>query len=143
MKEVTVVAFCDPLMEHEDRVPAVTERTLTIDGSKPVVLDLCGECDKVIVNLLHAMESGAPIAAAKKAAAPKPAVKKTETKPSRRAKGQHPCLEAGCPQVSVSRDALGQHMRTAHGKGFKDYKRAAAEAAVPPVEEPAPLATAV
>jgi len=118
MKEVTIVAYCDS--DHDQRVAAGVERTVQIDGSKPVVLDLCDNCDQVIQSLLGLMEKGAVIPgkkskSAKAAPHPKP--------PSKAGTGvEEKCPEKGCSHSSPNRAALGQHTRATHGKGLKAYK---------------------
>lgn len=110
MKRIQVLAFCDS--EHETPVRATHERTVAIDGSKPIVLDLCESCDERYVRaLLIVMEQGSVAEA--------PAKKI-------RASKQHgsPGFIRVCPEClmqSVSRSSLGQHVRHRHGKGLKDY----------------------
>lgn len=119
MKQVTIVAFCDG--SHDDLVPSTVERTVQIDGSKPVVLDLCGECDKAILALLMLMENGAVVKAkAKVGDAPVKPKKQAAAKPQTEDVADRTCPE--CGRVAVNRTALGQHTRTQHGKGLKAYK---------------------
>lgn len=113
MKEVTIVGYCDG--GHDLRVVSAVERTVQIDGSKPVVLDLCEECDKSILALLMLMERGTVLV--KKAKEPK------EPKPeNRQDKLSTTCPE--CGHVSTSRQGLGQHLRSQHNIGFRDLAKA-------------------
>lgn len=107
MKQVHVTAFCDGA-DHEERTPAIIERTVRVDRGDPVVLDLCEGCDKTFIDLLVLMERGAP---------PAP----DHSRPSRlRGSGlSTTCPECGKP--SKTRSALGQHTRKIHGKGLKEY----------------------
>ena len=123
MKEVTVIAFCDG--DHEERIRSVVERTVAIDGSKAVMLDLCDTCDKVVGDMLILMERGAVVKGGGK--------KKSGTgtgrpvgrpagapfKTSIPFEGPHICPECGFE--SKSRGALGQHLSSKHDKGFRDY----------------------
>lgn len=118
MKEVTIVAYCDG--NHENREPSSVERTVTIDGSKPVILDLCGECDKAILALLALMEQGAVLPQAKKPAAKK--ASPTEASVTALSNESLSCPE--CEYTGPNRAALGQHTRGSHGKGLKEYKKA-------------------
>lgn len=109
MKRIQVLAFCDS--EHETPVRATHERTVAIDGSKPIMLDLCDSCDVFIRDLLVLMERGSV------AEVPEKKI---------RASKQHgsPGFIRVCPEClmqSVSRSSLGQHVRHRHGKGLKDY----------------------
>lgn len=134
MKEVTIVGYCDG--EHEEKTRSQVERTVAVDGSKPVTLDLCNGCDGAIRDLLHLMEHGAvvgakskkrgpygPRAAAPRATAPAaPAVVAVPTGQAPPLEGPHICPE--CAFESRSRGALGQHLNTTHDKGFRDYANA-------------------
>lgn len=134
MKEVMIVAYCDG--NHEGRTPSAVERTVTIDGSKPVVLDLCGECDKAILALLTLMEQGAVVPRREaQAAAKAPTPKKKKDKKSEKSDDEdHTCPD--CGHKSPNRTALGQHLRNRHGKGFRDLRREAAPSKTVPVETP-------
>ncbi len=130
MKEVTIVGYCDGTVHGDERVRSTIERVVSVDNSRPVTLDLCDECDLTVEALLMLMERGAVVKpnAAKKAPA------KTPSKPAPSAEGAarnnapltsipvegpHICPE--CQFESVSRSALGQHLKVKHDKGFKDY----------------------
>lgn len=133
MKKVTVVAYCDNVHEAGETL-ATIERTLSIDGSKPVELDLCPECDVLVLALMDVMERASEQAKqvkaeGKKAKAPKVKVPslaevtivEPEVKPS-----QHDEVESKCPlceHVSPRRTALGQHLRAVHNKGFRDLRK--------------------
>lgn len=121
MKEVTIVGYCDG--DHDQRMRSAVERVLTVDGSKPVTLDLCDECDGSIRDLLVLMESGSVVTGKrqrKSRAATPPARPVGVTAPPRG--GPHICPE--CQFESASRGALGQHLLHTHQKGFRDYSAA-------------------
>jgi hypothetical protein len=125
MKEVSIVSYCDGEVHGEDaRVVAAIEREISIDGTGPVTLDLCNECDLLIQQVQHLMGRGARVqapSAKKKAAAPSAAHRSRGGAPpsSIPFNGPHICPE--CKFVSKSREALGQHTRSKHNKGLKDY----------------------
>ena len=120
MKHIQVIAFCDG--EHEERTRAVTERTIKIDGGEPVLLDLCEPCDKPFLDMLVLMERGAVVERTKGPKGKRSGTPSRETRPSR-LPGMDvtnlTCPE--CGHVSPSRSALGQHTRSRHGKGLKEY----------------------
>lgn len=139
MKEITVVAYCD--YEHEERVRSAVERTLSVDGSKPVALDLCDDHDALVRQVLDLMERGVVVKSPskKKAASAAPAEPQRQQRQSSQRSGtvgtyheptgKVPPLEGPhiCPECgfeSVSRGALGQHLTTTHDKGFRDYNAA-------------------
>jgi hypothetical protein len=125
MKQVIVQAFCDG--DHAERTEAVNERTVAIDGSDTIMLDVCEQCDQLFAVLLGLMERGAKVDAKPKKEGMKSKVSdgpiKEQPSDSRRVSAED--LPTTCPDCgfhSVSRTALGQHLRTKHdGKGFKDY----------------------
>lgn len=124
MREIQVNAFCD--LDHDEKVPATVERTVSIDGSDVVVLDLCEEHDsEVFTIVLVAMERGAVVQAP-----PEQPRKRTRTGRNphheRKHESEHPsdpkyrtCPECGF--VSRTRSSLGQHLSARHQKGFKDF----------------------
>jgi hypothetical protein len=134
MKEITVTGYCDG--NHEDKIRSVVERTLSVDGSKPVLLDLCDTCDALVSGLMVLMERGVVVkepgkkkvsdgpikkAAAKKPEPPRP-TRGTYHEPTGKVpplEGPHICPECGFE--SKSRSALGQHLTVTHSKGFRDY----------------------
>lgn len=123
MKQVTITAFCDG--NHQGLVESAVERTVTVDGSKPVVLDLCPECDKAIQALLALMDQGAVLG---KGGVPQPAKPKARKRaPAAPKTGEHVCPMCGF--VSSTRAALGQHLRHRHDKGFTDLKNEEVEQA--------------
>lgn len=126
MREIQVNAFCD--LDHDEKVPATIERTVSIDGSDVVVLDLCDEHDsEVFTIVLVAMERGAVVQAPPEQ--PKQRAKRAGRKNphhERRYESEYPtdpryrtCPDCGF--VSVSRSALGQHVSVRHQKGLSDY----------------------
>lgn len=131
-KEVQVVSWCDG--DHEAQERAVMERIVTVDGGKPVVLDLCERCDKVMGDLLTLMERGAPADGSK----PKRQHRKTPGPYQSTGSGGRvrvlaadmpmDCREPGCvdPRTGVAyvaptRSALGQHVKQKHHKLLSDY----------------------
>ena len=109
-REVLVLKWCD---NHEDQVEATVERTLSVDGSKMLTLDLCEECDaSFILPVIGMLEE---YGVDEKAAYPRKD-KKRRTK--ERSDG-NTCPVCGFE--SVSRDSLGQHLRIRHGKGLRDF----------------------
>lgn len=128
MKHVQIVAFCDGDIhegEGEPMVPATMERTVSIDGSKPALLDLCDACDSIIAAAEALMKRGAQIdLPAKKAGKQKQEKSEGTTSTPEPSTLSTVCPEPGCGLVSASRTALGQHTRSQHGKGLKAYKEA-------------------
>jgi len=126
MKHVQIVAFCDgEIHEHGGQlatVPATVERTISVDGSKPVLLDMCAECDHQILAILTLMERGAAIDL--------PVKKNKGSKPPATATPAPSDLSTACPEEDCgysapNRAALGQHTRSQHGKGLKQYRESA------------------
>lgn len=136
MKEITVIGYCD--YDHDERTRSAVERVLSVDGSKPVAIDLCDDHDRLVQQMLDMMERGVVVKAPskKKAAAtpqaqpqrqqtPRPSGAGTYHEPTGKVpplEGPHICPECGFE--SVSRGALGQHLTTTHDKGFRDYNAA-------------------
>lgn len=137
MKEVTIVSYCDGFAHDDgDRARSSIERVVAVDNGRPVTLDLCDNCDTVIESMLRLMERGAVAkgpGGRKKGstAAPKVATPRSEGAPRNNApltsipfEGPHicpVCKDEGVDFESRSRSALGQHLSSRHGKGFKDF----------------------
>jgi hypothetical protein len=125
-RELRLITWCDG--EHGDEdVAATVVRTLSVDGDKPVLLDLCEVCDKTVQDLILFMGRGVP--ASKAIAAPQARTRRAETLPVKavaprpRADGKDrvDCMEEGCGYVGNTRSALGQHLTSKHGTKFSDY----------------------
>lgn len=122
-RELKLVTWCDG--EHDGDVPATTARTLAVDGSKPILLDLCETCDKVVQDMLAFMDRG--VLASHAVSAPAARVRRSPgsvplTPPQRRdGKDRADCMEEGCGYVGRTRSALGQHLKSKHGTKFTDY----------------------
>ena len=105
VKQITITGICDG--GHEGPVVTSIEHTLSLDGSKPVAVDVCEECEDLFVRLRKMMENGTEVP-----------VRSQRSKPSRR---PSPSTCPECGHVSPNRSALGQHCRQHHGKGLRDY----------------------
>lgn len=119
MKHVTITGYCDG--DHEEKTLSVIERTISVDGGKPVLLDLCEPHDKIIRDLYVLMERGATL--------DEPVKKKPKSgrqvggtaKPTSIPLPPAPQTCPECGHTSPTRSALGQHLRSKHDKGFRDY----------------------
>lgn len=125
-----VVSWCDPHLAHDERVPGYPV-IFTVDGGKPVRVDLCADDRAALVEPLLAMlaEYGAPPdAPPPPSRSPRVPRRPTASEAaaaaasSPRRRGQPPaegrpfqCL--WCPLDYSSTSALGAHLRTAHGLG--------------------------
>lgn len=127
MKEVQVLAFCDNAIAHDEaKVPAVSERTMSLDGGVEVVLDLCGTCEGGVWQTLLDLYGLGTKATGK-------AKRKTARKqvvPAAPVVG-HVTSATTCPRCghdAPSRSALGSHTRAVHGIGLVELRREMAEA---------------
>jgi hypothetical protein len=125
MKDHIIVAYCDGPVHGEEWVNADVERTLSVDGSNPVLVDLCAECDGSLISpVFRLIHEGQPVEQPKKRKSPAKRVK-PETKATvshikdYAAVSMRTCPD--CGHVSASRDALGMHTRKQHNKGLKEY----------------------
>jgi hypothetical protein len=124
-RELKLVLWCDG--EHDEDVEAVMSRTVSVDGGKPMLLDLCETCDKVVQDMIAFMDRG--VLASKAVAMPHARVRKSALLPVRERAGtgrvdgkdRTDCPEEGCGHVSPTRSALGAHVKTAHGTKIRDY----------------------
>lgn len=125
-RELRLITWCDG--DHDEDVPATTVRTLTVDGGKPVLLDLCDVCDKIVQDMVVFMERG--VLASKAIATPAARVPRTAALPTRaapeqavptRADGKDRVDCQDCDYVGRTRSALGQHLKSKHDKKFSDY----------------------
>lgn len=137
MKEVTIVSYCDGFAHDDgDRARSSIERVVAVDNGRPVTLDLCDSCDTLVESMLHLMERGAvakgPGGRKKGSTTAAPKVPPTAAGAARNNapltsipfEGPHicpVCKEEGKDFESRSRSALGQHLSSRHGKGFKDF----------------------
>jgi hypothetical protein len=128
-----LVVWCDG--DHEEDTPSAVVRTLTVDGGKPVLLDLCDVCDKAVQDVVTLMEQG--VLADKAIAAPpthrqarvprgtNPGGKPSTTPgwvPVREdGRDRRDCVEPDCGYVGATRSALGQHILQKHGGKLSDY----------------------
>jgi hypothetical protein len=90
------------------------ERTLSLDGSAPVVLDLCEVDDQLIQRVRVLMDRGAPVAKGKPGPKTGTTVNVWMT-----------CPEPGCVGGGHGRAGLGMHTRRVHNKMLRDYGDAA------------------
>lgn len=110
MKEVVVNAWCDgPVhaLSGPDRVAAVAERVIAIGTNQPRLLDLCEGC---IVDLDALFAAAGTIPQANGSAPP----------------GTLPKDSSVCPVCgfeSISRNALGGHLRRMHDASIKDFPK--------------------
>lgn len=127
MKEVTIVAYCDGNAHGEDRSRSSIERVVSVDNGRPVTLDLCDVCDVLVEQLLALMENGSTVKSGKRSHS-KASSSSTVVPGARRnaplpttipVEGPHICPD--CQFESKSRSALGQHLSSKHGKGFRDF----------------------
>jgi hypothetical protein len=119
MKHIQIIAMCDG--DHQTKTQARVERTVSVDGSTAIVLDLCEQCDSIITQLYALMEKGTPVDQPK-------AVRKNS--PGKRAPASD--LPKTCPKCllhSKSRSALGQHIRHMHDMTLRDFTDAEFEEA--------------
>ena len=136
-RELKLVVWCDG--DHEEDTPSTVVRTLTVDTSKSVLLDLCDVCDKAVQDVLTLMEQG--VLADKVITAPATRVHRPAA--TRAPRGSNPggkpsttpgwepvredgrdrrdCLEPDCGYVGATRSALGQHILQKHGGKLSDY----------------------
>lgn len=115
-KEIKIVAWCDGDHEDDDTI-ATVERLIWMDQGKPILLDLCDTCDKVMQDLQELMSRG--VVADKTMVTPikKPVWAENPDTPEK----DRTCPDGDCGFVAVTRQALGKHVRSKHGKSFKDY----------------------
>ena len=105
---VTVNKWCDNTKMHDlDQEPATQTRTVLNEQGKPVLLDLCEQCDSDVLAIYQLAQFGSPITAA-------------NIKPRSRLQvaEQHPCPR--CDYVGPSKGALGKHTRSQHGLSYSE-----------------------
>jgi len=138
-REVQIVRWCDG-RDHEGPTRATVERTVSVDGGRIILLDLCEPCDKLVQEVLALMESGIEAAKVMDPTPPPrgnrkgrpPGIPTSEKEDAARAarrqqihdEGQDrtDCLEPGCGYEGPTRSALGQHINSSHpGKKLSDY----------------------
>ena len=108
MKHIQIVSYCDGT--HEERVRSTIERTLSIDGSKNILLDLCETCDKQVQDLQALMERGTVADEARAA--------KAKDQPARRRQPASPEDRYDCPLgcgVVYGKTGMKRHLPDEHG----------------------------
>jgi hypothetical protein len=133
-KEVQIVPWCDG--DHEEAVRAEVERTVAVDGSKTILLDLCQPCDKLFEDLSWLMERGVQADKVREPRRRKASEVRPVAETPRKRKGRQPppgakrvdCQEPSCldprtgePYMAPTRSALGQHIKQKHHKLLSDY----------------------
>ena len=108
----------------------MTERVVSLDGGKPVLLDLCEPHDKVFADVATLMERGATVGKSDRPSRSRKAASPDGTTEPRRSQNgrlippgsdRTDCVEPDCGYVSPTRSALGQHVKQKHGKKLSDY----------------------
>jgi hypothetical protein len=98
------------------------ERTAALDDEAARV-DLCDECDAHLDALRELIAKGE---STKRQTRGRPSVKNASRPVRERGLGlPTDCREPGCGYVAPSRSALGQHVKSQHGKLLSDYNWAA------------------
>ena len=122
MKQIEVHAFCDsPAHADREQVPATVERVLTIDQYGPGVLDLCAPCDEAF-NYWRAVIREAPDPPEKKRSYPKGRASRRTDIDDGTSEFERTCQEPDCAYgAAPTRSALGQHVKSRHGKALADY----------------------
>lgn len=117
MKTVVVQAYCD-LHSEPGEVPATDE--VTYEGR---VLDVCAEHKAVVDDAINAIRdlfaSGVPVSQVPKT--PRSARKKGRPPQElKESEAWRTCPE--CHYTTPTRSALGQHLKTQHGKVLGDFE---------------------
>lgn len=116
MKEVQVIAWCSNQIVHGDdprAARATTEVTLSVDGSKPHVLDLCDDCDGTLGSTLRtAAAMGEKVGAVKVRRAPRAQPEVTDR--------SHVCPV--CEHPFAQRKTMTTHLRKVHSQSIKDLR---------------------
>jgi hypothetical protein len=122
MKHIQVVAYCDGLTHEAERVRSTIERTISVDGSGDIVLDLCEQCDQQVQAMQALMERGSKAdEPTRRAARPqRPGSHRTPGEKSREPGGM-PSTCPDCLHHTPTRSALGQHVKKKHGKQLKSF----------------------
>jgi hypothetical protein len=128
-KEVQIISWCDG--DHEEDTPAAVERELSLDRSKPVLLDLCETCDKQVQDLQELMQQGVLVERAETQLRAGRRIRKAPEASDRsypEPVEERTCPDKNCfsgvdggPLIAASRQALSSHTRKMHGKRFADY----------------------
>ena len=131
-KEIQIIGWCDG--PHETRVRSTIERTVALDGQRPIALDLCQDHNAAFSAVEELLEFGEPVAvdSVQRRGVGRP------PKSGRPASGgqAHPmvaseCQFPGCnkgphggPFIAQSRTGLGAHMTRSHKIGLGEFERA-------------------
>jgi len=101
-----IIAWCDVCLHDDIKQPARTLAPMTLDASKPRVIDVCEVHEKEIVEPLRQLlaEFGQPV----------------ESSSSSSRDEQHPCPIASCGKSYVSAQSLGKHLRSKHNTTLSD-----------------------
>lgn len=105
MKEIEVRAWCDWV--HPDRIPAVIEVRVAVNGGVEHVMDLCADHDMLLAAV---MERASPIRPEQSGLPVLPPFSST-------------CPHPECGFESISRQALSSHLKRMHGNGIRDYPK--------------------
>lgn len=111
MKVIEV--YCDNVEHLDEQVPA-TEVVISIDGRKPVAVDLCEVCRKQFVGPVEALlrHEGQPVKQSPKRGPGRPPAGNVATR-AQKLPGDARCPVPGCGW-SGTRTALNQHAPTKH-----------------------------
>jgi hypothetical protein len=108
MKEIIVRPWCDGGHDNAGgRIEAVIERTITVNGSNPRVLDLCATHDRWLMDMVEA-GGVAPTATPRVGG-------------RRKIEGPHICPL--CQGEHASRNALTKHVRSTHQTSVKELEQ--------------------
>ena len=111
MKQVVTYTLCDRVNIHEDSSEDAEETPLLNSKGKPVVVDLCAPCRKVI-TLDEALELADAIGQ------PFAVPKQTRNRATRPAPG--PCQQPGCDADFPTWQGLSIHTRRSHGMALTE-----------------------
>lgn len=119
-KEVQIIAWCDNLINHQDRASASFEVAMRIDNVERM-LDLCTHCKARADAMLTIMlERGSALTEQQKAK-PKRAQKMDYESEHNRTCPWPQCADRA---PSKTRQSLGQHLLHEHGSGFTGAREA-------------------
>src|SRR5262245_34076439 len=111
MKKVTVTPYCDGV--HDTEVVATVERTVSLDGDGPKVLDLCTPCDESFELFYEIVRHAETVLSSRPKIGRPPGTKNPNV--------WLPCPEPGCSGGGKGATGLGIHTTRKHGKSKNDY----------------------